>query len=265
MKADYHVHTSFSYDSDSAPEEMIQAAVKKGLQTICITEHQDTDFAEPGWDIDFEQYVPRLQELKDKYSSQLEILIGMEFGLQPHLSRQCSEFAQKYPFDFIIGSIHLFDGYDPYYPGYFDDKTDEEGYRRAFEITLENVRNTTDFDVLGHIDYIVRYGHHQEQDYTYAKYADYLDEIMKHLIQNGKGLEVNTGGWKYGLPFAHPHQDTLKRYKELGGEIITVGSDAHKPEHVAYDFHKVKDYLEACGIKYYTEFRQRKPHFCAIC
>ena len=87
---------------------------------------------------------------------------------------------------------------------------------------------------------------------------------MKHLIEHGKGLELNTAGWKYGLPFAHPHQDVLKRYKELGGEIITIGSDGHRPEHVAYDFHKVKDYLEACGFKYYTEFRQRKPYFCAL-
>jgi histidinol-phosphatase (PHP family) len=122
----------------------------------------------------------------------------------------------------------------------------------------------TEYDSLGHIDYIVRYGNDKEQTYSYSKNADYIDEILKHLIANGKGLEVNAAGWKSGLSFAHPHQDVLKRYKELGGEIITIGSDAHKPEHVAYDFHKIKDYLEFCGFKYYTEFRQRKPHFCAI-
>ena len=164
----------------------------------------------------------------------------------------------------MIGSVHMFCSQDPYYPGYFSNQTDEEGYRKAFEITLDNIRNVSEFDALGHMDYIVRYGKNREQDYSYAKYADYLDEILRHLIQNGKGLEVNTSGWKYGLPFAHPHQDLLKRYKEFGGEIITIGSDAHIPEQVAYDFHKVKGYLEACGFKYYTEFRQRKPYFCAI-
>ena len=124
----------------------------------------------------------------------------MEFGMQQHLGNMCSKLAQKYPFDFIIGSIHLVDGQDPYYRTYFDNKTDEEGYCRGFEVTLECVKKTHDFDVLGHIDYIVRYGRKREQDYSYVKYADYLDEILKYLIQNGKGLEVNTGGWKYGLP-----------------------------------------------------------------
>ena len=84
---------------------------------------------------------------------------------------------------------------------------------------------------------------------------------MRYLIANGKGIEINTAGWKYGLPFAHPHQDVLKRYKELGGEIITVGSDAHRPEHVGYDFYKVGDLLKECGFKYYTEFKARKPIF----
>ena len=264
MRADYHVHTSFSFDSDSDPEKMIEAAIRKQLKTICITEHQDIDFAEPGWEIDFENYFPNLRELQDKYQDKIEVLIGIEIGLQMHLKEQNESLLAKHPFDFVIGSIHMFDGYDPYYPGYFENKTDEEGYRRAFEITLENIRNTSDFDVLGHLDYIVRYGKRKESDYSYVKYADYLDAILKHLIENGKGLELNTGGWKYGLDFAHPHQDVLKRYREFGGEIITIGSDAHKPEHIAYDFHRVKGYLEMCGFEYYTEFRQRKPYFCAI-
>lgn len=264
MKADYHVHTNFSYDSDSAPEEMIQAAIQKGIQTICITDHHDLDYMEPGWEVDFEKYFATFHKLQDKYRNQIELLIGIEFGMQIHLSEQYAKLACKYPYDFVIGSVHLFDGYDPYYPGYFEEKTDEEGYRRAFEITLENVRKMSEYDTLGHIDYIIRYGRYKEQKYSYAKNADYVDEILKLLIQNGKGLELNTGGWNCGFAFTHPHQDILKRYRELGGEIITIGSDAHKPEHVAYGFNRVKSYLDACGFKYYTEFRQRKPVFCAI-
>ena len=85
--------------------------------------------------------------------------------------------------------------------------------------------------------------------------------ILKYLIEHGKGIELNTSGLKYGLPFAHPHSDILKRYRELGGEIITVGADGHKPEHIAYDFDKVSGILKDCGFKYYTEFSERKPHF----
>lgn len=264
MRADYHMHTSFSYDSDSSPEEMIQAAIQKGLKTICITDHHELDYIEPGWEQNLEQYHNMLRKVQEKYQSQIEILAGIEFGMQLHTGERYAQVARSFSYDFILASVHIFDGYDPYYPGYFDGKTDEEGYRRAFEITLENVRNMSEYDSLGHIDYIVRYGNHKEETYSYSENADYIDETLRHLIQNGKGLEVNTAGWKSGFSFAHPHQDILKRYRELGGEIITIGSDAHSPEHVAYDFHKIKDYLEACGFKYYTEFRQRKPYFCAI-
>lgn len=265
MRADYHVHTNFSYDSDGTPEKTILSAIQKGLQTICITDHHELDYIEPGWEVDFEKYFQELSKLGECFQNHIEVLVGIEFGMQTHLHQQYTELARKYSFDFVIGSVHLFDGYDPYYPGYFEDKTDEEGYRRAFEITLENVKAFLEYDTLGHLDYIVRYGRNKEQSYSYAKYADYIDEILRILIQNGKGLEVNTGGWKSGFSFAHPHADILKRYRELGGEIITIGSDAHTPEHVGYDFQRVKGYLEKCGFKYYTEFRQRKPYFCAIC
>ena len=264
MRADYHMHTNFSNDSESKPEEMIQAAIQRGLKTICITDHYEVDYVEPDWEIDFETYFPELRKMQEKFRDQIEILIGIEFGMQPHLGQQYTEIANKYPFDYVLGSVHMFDGHDPYYPGFFDGKTDEEGYHRAFEITLDNIKKMKGYDSLGHIDYIVRYGNDKERSYSYSKNADYIDEILKHLIVNGKGLEVNSAGWKSGLSFAHPHQDVLKRYKELGGEIITIGSDAHRPEHVAYDFHKMKDYLEFCGFKYYTEFRQRKAYFCAI-
>lgn len=263
MKVDFHMHTSFSYDSETAPEEMIRAAIGRGLKTICITDHHDIDFTEPAT-TDYEAYWPTLKQLQEKYRDQIEILIGMEFGMQSHLGQVCDELAKKYPFDFVIGSIHVVDGYDPYCPEYFQVTEDAEGYRRAFELTLEGLRVTKEIDVLGHLDYIVRYGTKREETYSYAKYADSIDAILRYLIENGKGLEVNTGGWKYGLSFAHPHQDVLKRYRELGGEIITIGSDAHKPEHVAYDFDRLKAYLEACGFAYYTEFRNRTPKFCKI-
>lgn len=264
MLADYHTHTRFSYDSESHPEDMIQGAIQKGLKTICFTDHHDLDYMEPGWEVDFEEYFPYMSNVKEQYKGRIEILIGAEFGLQPHLNERYEALAKSYPFDFIIGSTHMFDGYDPWYPEYFSIHSDEEGYQRAFEITLENIKNVKCFDVLGHVDYLVRYGHEKEASYSCMKYAELIDEILQVLIQNGKGVEVNTGGFRAGLSFAHPHQEILKRYKELGGEIITLGSDAHLPEQIAYDFSRGKAYLEACGFKYYTEFRGRKPKFCAL-
>lgn len=267
MQADFHMHTNFSTDADrnSTPESMIEGAIQKGLKTICFTDHQDLDYPDYGMKgeflLDYDEYFAVLRPLQERYKDQIEVLIGIEFGLQPHLGKLCHEHAEKYPFDFIIGSTHVFDGMDPYYIGYFGNRTDEEGYRRAFENILDNTKNNSAYDVAGHLDYVVRYGKEQAKGYSYLRYADLIDEILKTLIANGKGIEMNTSGLKYGLGFAHPHTDVIKRYRELGGEIITVGADAHKPEHIAYRFSEVNEILKACGFKYYTEFRQRHPVF----
>lgn len=267
MKSDFHIHTRFSTDSDSNPEDMIKHALKIGLDTICFTDHFDKDYPkrseqdEIEFQLDIDSYLKTMSALKNKYAEWIDVRIGVEIGLQPHLGEFYKKFVNTYPLDFVIGSVHVVNHQDPYYGAFFEGKTDESAYREAFEETLMNIRNNQDFDVLGHIDYIVRYGKTKAADYSYKKYSDILDEILKYLIENGKGIELNTAGYKYGLGFCHPHPDMIKRYHELGGEIITIGSDGHKPEHMAYDFGKVSDILKACGFKVYTEFKDRKPYF----
>ena len=210
---------------------------------------------------DPEEYFSVLTPLQEKYRDQIDVRIGVETGIQPHLGAFYEEFERKYPFDLIIGSVHSIRRSDIALGKLYEDYTDEEIQRITFEETLESVRRQKAFDVLGHLDYVVRYGKFREKIYSYRKYADIIDEILKNLIEKGKGIELNMAGLKYGLPFAHPHPDVLRRYKELGGEIITVGSDAHQPSHLAYDFGQAEDILKSCGFTYYTEFRQRKPVF----
>ena len=266
MRADVHMHSNFSHDSEFTPEQMILGALEKGLEMICFTDHYDKDDMEWGEESIFEpeKYFETLRPLQEKYQDKIDVRIGVELGLQPHLGGYYREFIKKYPFDFVIGSVHVIDSTDPAAGKLFIGRSDEEGYRVAMEETLTDIREFDGFDVLGHLDYVVRYGKHREQDYNYKKYADIIDEILRTLIEKGKGLELNTAGLKYGLPFAHPHADVLKRYRELGGEIITIGADGHRPEHIAYDFSKVRDILEDCGFKYYTEFKERKPYFCQL-
>lgn len=265
MRADYHTHTIFSTDAPktSTPEVQIEGAIARGIKTICITDHMDKDYDAEGekFIFDTERYFETLRPLQEKYKDKIEVLIGVELGLQPHLGTFAKKYVNRYPFDFVIGSSHMLQGRDPYYRENFAELTDEELYRAMFEEMLTVVKQVDDFDSLGHLDYIVRYGREQERSYSYEANREIIDEILKHLIANGKGLELNTAGLKYGLPFAHPYPEILRRYRELGGEIITVGSDGHKPEHLAYDFQKVEGILSACGFKYYTEFRQRKPIF----
>ncbi len=273
IQADMHMHTWFSTDSEACPRDMADEAVRKGLKTICFTDHFDKDDLEWGEEgiFDVDAYFVEMQKLQEEYAGKLNIRIGIELGLRTYLKDYYEELTKKYPFDFVIGSVHnvpykkdaegniLYT--DPAAEKLFTDRTDKEAYRLMMETTLENVRTSDCFQTLGHLDYVVRYGKSREKEYSYTDYADIIDEILKLLIEKEKGLEVNSAGLKYGLPFAHPHPDVLKRYRELGGEIITIGDDAHKPEHIAYDFAKAEEILKSCGFKYYTEFFEQKPVF----
>lgn len=273
IQADMHMHTWFSTDSEACPRDMADEAVRKGLKTICFTDHFDKDDLEWGEEgiFDVDAYFVEMQKLQEEYAGKLNIRIGIELGLRTYLKDYYEELTKKYPFDFVIGSVHnvpykkdaegniLYT--DPAAEKLFTDRTDKEAYRLMMETTLENVRTSDCFQALGHLDYVVRYGKSREKEYSYTDYADIIDEILKLLIEKEKGLEVNSAGLKYGLPFAHPHSDVLKRYRELGGEIITIGADAHKPEHIAYDFAKAEEILKSCGFKYYTEFFEQKPVF----
>ena len=273
IQADMHMHTWFSTDSEACPRDMADEAVRKGLKTICFTDHFDKDDLEWGEEgiFDVDAYFVEMQKLQEEYAGKLNIRIGIELGLRTYLKDYYEELTKKYPFDFAIGSVHnvpykkdaegniLYT--DPAAEKLFTDRTDKKAYRLMMETTLENVRTSDCFQTLGHLDYVVRYGKSREKEYSYTDYADIIDEILKLLIEKEKGLEVNSAGLKYGLPFAHPHPDVLKRYRELGGEIITIGADAHKPEHIAYDFAKAEEILKSCGFKYYTEFFEQKPVF----
>ena len=259
---DMHLHTKFSGDSEAEPCEMIIAARDKGLKGICFTDHLDYDYPlQPNpFSLDVENYYEKMQDTILQHC-EIGLLLGIEIGLQPHLHDKNEEISKKYCFDFVIGSSHVTNGYDPYYPEYFQGKTEEEAYEEYFVSVLRNVRLFDCYDVYGHIDYVVRYGPNMNKYYTYKKYSDIIDEILKALIQKGKGIELNTGGYKYGLGQPNPTEEIIKRYKELGGELITVGADAHKPEHVGYDFDKASEVLKTCGFRYYTVFKNRKPYF----
>ena len=101
-------------------------------------------------------------------------------------------------------------------------------------------------------------------EYSYGRYKDILDEILRKLISKGKGIELNTGGYHYGLGEPNPCTAVIKRYRELGGEIITIGADAHTPDKVAYAFDKAATVLENCGFRYYTVFKDHKPEFISL-
>lgn len=266
MICDLHLHSNFSGDSNTPMESIVKQAILLGIDIICFTDHQDTDNPYDGdlFEIDFESYFKEYEILKKRYTDKIEILIGMELGLQTRLAKRHSEMLKQYPFDFVIGSNHLINGLDPYFPEFFQTREESAGYQEYFESVLSNIHAFSEFDVFGHLDYVIRYGPNKNKFFSYRKYADIIDEILKTLIEKQVGLEINTGGFKYKLGHPNPHEDILKRYQELGGTIITIGSDAHTIEYIGYEFHKALSILEQCGFKYYTIFRNRKPEYILI-
>lgn len=267
IKADYHLHTDFSSDSVTPMEDMILKGISSGLDTICFTEHHDIGYPDNPEHFDFlldlPSYRRKLFDLKEKYEAQIEINYGIELGLMPSTLDLCHKFASADAFDFIIGSSHIVANMDPYEPDFFKTYPSKSGMERYFQDILTNVNGFSDYCVYGHIDYAARYIK-EAFEFHYFDYADLLDAILKKIIYDGKGIEVNTAGLKYGLSDPNPHHEILQRYLELGGEIITIGSDGHCPEHMAYDFHKIPDFLKSIGFSYYCIFRNQTPEFLKL-
>ena len=265
--SDFHLHTSFSGDSTTPMSDMIQRGISLGLKTMCFTEHMDLDYdpqCSENFELDTENYFKTFLYYKEQYKDTIDLRFGVELGLQPHLAETHKKYLASYPFDFVIGSSHLIHGIDPYYPDFFQNKEEGECYLEYFESILENMEAFTDFDVYGHIDYIVRYNPNHKDNYSFSAYRDILDEILKKIISLGKGIEINTGGFKYGLGHPNPHEDILKRYRELGGEIITTGSDAHVTDYLGFEFAKTYEILKKTGFSYYTIFKDRQPEFLRL-
>ena len=228
---DYHIHSSVSFDSDSSALSIALAAKEKGLKEICFTDHCDynSDKNKEHNPIDISEYNAVYDSLK---VDGLNIKYGFEFGMTDWNSPELKRMLSHRPFDFVIGSVHFVDGHDPYNLDYWQNKTEREAYLGYLEKILECIRIHDDFDVLGHLTYVSRSIHNPTKNLLeYCDYKEICDEIFKTLIQKDKGIEINTSG-KNALGVLLPSYDFVKRFRDLGGKIITVGSDAHAPVRV---------------------------------
>lgn len=265
--ADCHMHSFFSGDSETPMEDMIRQGLRLGLTRMCFTEHLDLDFPvsprhpKDTFTIDMAAYRAEFLRCKEKYRGQLELLMGVELGLQPHVAGENQAFLDNNSFDFVIGSSHAYDGTDPCQPEHHVGRTEREVCEEYFRSVIRNIRTFGDYDVFGHLDYIFRYTPNRDRNYTFGDYRDYFETIFRLLLDRGKGIEVNTGGLIKGLREPHPCIEALRRYRELGGELLTIGSDAHRAENVGGRFSQVRDILVACSFRRYTVFRERKPQW----
>lgn len=211
-------------------------------------------------DPDYTIYHNKIKQLSKTLS--MPLLMGVEMGYQPHVLDRIDNLITSHPFDFVILSIHYADGLDFYNGDFFKNRTQYESYRRYYEVALDAVTSYDNYDVFGHLDYIIRYG--DPKAYKYDDYKDTIDEILKVIISKNKGLDLNTSGYRYNLNCVHPSKEILARYKELGGTIITLGSDAHRKEDLQANFTDAINILKELGFTHVTHFKNRKPEFVEI-
>lgn len=267
MYYDYHMHSSFSEDSITPMEDMIKKSIELGIKEICFTEHVDYNVIKDGEEIDYDfdriEFFKSIDYFNDKYKDKIVIKKGVEYGLQSHVLDRCRQDIRKHDFDFIIGSIHAIDRYELIDRSLYNGRSQMEAYRIYYETLYNIIKEYKDYSILGHLDLVKRYGD-LNNIIDDRVFADEIDEILKLAIYNGKGIEINTSNFRYNLPDLTPSSYILKRYRELGGEIITTGSDSHNPAQIGVEFKRIYQVLKDMGYKYVCTFDKMKPNFISL-
>lgn len=276
MFADYHVHTEFSHDSSYPLEAVVRDAAAAGLEEICITDHVDYGIL-PDWEgledipyvhgkpfvnVDYPRYAREVARVAEVWSDRIAVRFGMEFGLQTHTIPLYRKLFAKYPFDFIILSIHEIEDRLLFTGDFQKGRTRSEINERYYQELLDVVKAYTDYSVLGHLDLICRYD--PDGPYPFANVREYIAEILRVVIEDGKGIELNTSTHRYGLSNTMPSRHILELYRDLGGEILTVGSDSHAPGCVGGYIRDGQEYLQELGFKNICTFKNMAPVFHSL-
>src|SRR5690606_5708024 len=209
---DYRVHSDFSADCQTPMEKTILKGIEYGFKEICFTEHIDYDYPDASiiFEFDLELYDRRVKQMQEKYGNHIGIKKGIEIGVEPDFINRYQELLTSHDFDFVICSMHTTNRIDLHSGRYFQKKTVDEAYANYYEELLYCVQHLEDFSVVGHLDLVKRYKQGSEKDFH-----EIITEILKVVILKGKGIELNTSGYRYGLNSGMPSTDILTLYKEL--------------------------------------------------
>lgn len=271
MLYDFHTHSIYSDDADNTMAEMALAAAKAGLDGICFTDHADLDdingvFNPGAWRR--EEYFAAFDEAKAAAGEKITLRLGLELGEASHYPDIARKVAGEVP-DFIIGSVHNLAGMADFYCGRAGGEMPEmyaapDACRALLDKYVTELEDTAAlgcFDVIGHIGYPLRYMRTLYPDMGLEPWRDRLAELFRGLAQAGKGIELNCSGLRQSLGETMPSRWILALYKDMGGEIITLGSDAHRTEHVGSGLPVGKNLLEGLGFSHYCVYNKRKVEF----
>lgn len=264
---DLHTHCTLSFDGKSSAEDMVKRAAELGVRYYALTDHVDLgEFPDPEFDLEATVSGARelIPALREKYADSVELLYGVELGQAVHEPELAEKLLAENDHDFVIGSVHNIRRHEDFYFLDYKDTDVTELLDLYFGELLETAESDT-FDVLGHITYPLRYiAGEYGIDVDMARYSGIMDEILRTVIKNGRGIEINTSGLrqKYGKMF--PDAGIVKRYRELGGRILTIGSDAHCADDLGKGIAEGIKTARLCGFDEITVFRKREPHFISI-
>ncbi len=256
---DYHTHTSFSDDSSARIEDMIDSAYYLGYSEIAITDHYDPMYPNRDlpFDLDFNAYHNKLNEMRKKYETRIKVVKGIEIGLQKKALSLCRNAALAFDYDFILASFHCAENKELYGGDFFKGRTLDQSYIAFYTYMHDCLIAYKDYSVIGHFNILDRYSSGIPRENVYF---DIIESILKLIIADGKGIEINTSSFRYGMgDRMTPALSIIRLYKSLGGEIITIGSDAHYPEDVGYKLDFLPEFLKSQGFKYITTFDNQLP------
>ena len=267
FKMDFHVHSNFSPDSKVSMRDMIEKAINLNITDLAFTDHvdldADLDSYQMDWDFDRDKSQEFIRNYKTEYMNQIHLYQGLEIGIQPHLAQRNSIIVKSNTYDFIIASLHSVEGQDLYNRKYFEKYTPKEAIQVYYRDLLNSLSQFNDYSVVGHLDLYLRYMPELNK-VPVITYYDEIVSVFKKIIENGKGIELNAGGYRYGIGHSNPHEQILKIYKELKGEILTIGSDAHALEYLGSYYNENVALLRKIGFKYLCTFKQNEPIYHKI-
>lgn len=261
---DYHMHSLYSPDGRSTISELCVSAIASGMKEIAITDHfEPTPGDETYSYYNAKSYFFDILLGNTIFDKKLKIKFGVELG-QPHLFPESSEkLIETNSYDYVLGSAHkMVDGKD--FSEVIYTKDNLSTYCNVYLDELKALAKWNKFDCLGHLDLVKRYAALYDLKVNLMEYRERLEEILKIVISNGKGIEVNTSGLRQSSGECLPGLDIIKLYKELGGEIITVGSDSHISSDVGKGISEAIKLVQLAGFDYMTVFTNRQPTMIKI-